>query len=72
MTKIQAVIVDDELNARENLKYLLNAFCKEIEVVSEASNVDEAVEEIKKNKTTTGFFGYRNAQKKWIPTFRRV
>ncbi|WP_272150342.1 LytR/AlgR family response regulator transcription factor [Tenacibaculum aiptasiae] len=50
MTKIQAVIVDDELNARENLKYLLNAFCKEIEVVSEASNVDEAVEEIKKTK----------------------
>lgn len=50
MTKIQAVIVDDELNARENLKYLLNAFCKEVEVVSEASNVDEAVIEIKKNK----------------------
>ena len=50
MTKIQAVIVDDELNARENLKYLLNAFCKEIEVVSEASNVDEDTEEIKRYK----------------------
>ncbi|CAM1349105.1 MULTISPECIES: LytR/AlgR family response regulator transcription factor [Tenacibaculum] len=50
MNKIQAVIVDDELNARENLRYLLNAFCKEVEIVSEVANVDEATVAINKHK----------------------
>ncbi|WP_431164702.1 LytR/AlgR family response regulator transcription factor [Tenacibaculum halocynthiae] len=50
MSKIQAVIVDDELNARENLRYLLNAFCKEVEIVSEVANVDEATVAINKHK----------------------
>ncbi|WP_435262157.1 LytR/AlgR family response regulator transcription factor [Tenacibaculum sp. nBUS_03] len=50
MNKIQAVIVDDELNARENLRYLLNEFCKEVEIVSEVANVDDATVAIKKNK----------------------
>lgn len=49
MSKIKAIIVDDELNARENLRYLLNEFCKDVEIISEASNVDDAVVEINKH-----------------------
>ncbi len=50
MKKMKAIIVDDELNARENLQYLLNEFCKEVIVVAEASNVDEAVLSIKEHQ----------------------
>lgn len=49
MEKITAIIVDDELNARENLRYLLREFCENVNVISEASNVDEAVLAIKKH-----------------------
>lgn len=44
---IEAIIVDDEINARENLRYLLDSFCKQITVVGEASNVDDAESLIK-------------------------
>ena len=46
MSDITAIIVDDEINARENLRYLLATFCKEIVIVAEAENVDEAFEKI--------------------------
>ncbi len=42
MTKITAIIVDDEHLARENLRMLLGEFCPEIEVVGTGQNVDEA------------------------------
>lgn len=63
MNKIKAVVVDDEINARENLQYLLKEFCKEIEVVSEASNVDEAVKVIEKNKPQIVFLDIEMPQK---------
>ncbi len=63
MNKIKAVVVDDEINARENLQYLLKEFCEEIEVVSEASNVDEAVKVIEKNKPQIVFLDIEMPQK---------
>lgn len=40
--KLRALIVDDELHARENLKFLLQNYCPEIEVIGMAGNVDTA------------------------------
>lgn len=42
MSKITAIIIDDEELARENLKMLLNEFCPEVEVVGMGQNVSEA------------------------------
>ncbi|MCH2196504.1 LytTR family DNA-binding domain-containing protein [Kordia sp.] len=39
---ITAILVDDEINARENLRYLLNLLCKQVTIVGEAANVDDA------------------------------
>lgn len=44
--KLRALIVDDEIHARENLKYLLTNYCPEIEIVGTASNVENAIEAI--------------------------
>ncbi len=55
MKKMKALIVDDELKARENLHCLLNEFCKNVQVVDEASNVDEAVLSIKKHQPDVVF-----------------
>jgi two-component system, LytTR family, response regulator len=40
--KIAAILVDDEKNSREVLKKLLSKYCVIIEVIGEASNVEEA------------------------------
>ncbi|WP_034060954.1 LytR/AlgR family response regulator transcription factor [Lacinutrix jangbogonensis] len=40
---IKAIIVDDEIHARENLIYLLDNFCANVTVIGEASNVDTAI-----------------------------
>lgn len=40
--KLKSLIVDDEIHARENLKYLLQNYCPEIEVVGMASDKDSA------------------------------
>lgn len=42
--KLTALIVDDEAHARENLKYLLQNYCPEIEVVGMAENEQSARE----------------------------
>lgn len=39
---IKTIIIDDEQNARENLKLILGDFCKDIEVVAEAGSAEEA------------------------------
>lgn len=41
---IRAVIVDDELNARENLSYFLNNYCPQVQIIGSAESVSEAVE----------------------------
>jgi two-component system LytT family response regulator len=46
MTKtntLRAIIVDDELNAHENLRYLLLQYCPNVTIVGEAFHVDEAI-----------------------------
>ncbi|NQY06719.1 MAG: response regulator transcription factor [Flavobacteriaceae bacterium] len=41
--KIRAVIIEDENNSREALKNMLNLYCDNIEIVGEASDLDEGV-----------------------------
>jgi two-component system LytT family response regulator len=40
--KINAVIIDDEQDGRDNLANLLNIYCEEVEVLALASNANEA------------------------------
>ena len=42
MDKIPAMIVDDEFPARENLRFLIETYCPEIEVVATAVNINSA------------------------------
>ena len=44
--KLRSLIVDDEIHARENLKYLLQNYCPEIEVVGTANNEQTARESV--------------------------
>ena len=41
---ISAIIIDDEQNARSNLRILLNDYCPNITVVGEAESAEEARE----------------------------
>lgn len=41
---IKAILVDDEASARENLGMLLERFCPEINIIGEATNVDDAMQ----------------------------
>ncbi|WP_299061817.1 LytTR family DNA-binding domain-containing protein [uncultured Polaribacter sp.] len=63
MEAINAIVIDDEINARENLGYLLNEFCKNITVIDEAKNVDDAVVKIKKHKPQLIFLDIEMPQK---------
>jgi len=45
--KLKALIVDDEIHARENLKYLLENYCPEIEVVGMAGDIESARASVK-------------------------
>ena len=44
--KLRALIVDDEIHARENLKYLLDNYCPEIEIIAMANGVASAIEAV--------------------------
>jgi two-component system LytT family response regulator len=44
--KVTAIIVDDEMPARENLSLLLEEFCPEVEVMAKAGNITDAREKI--------------------------
>ncbi len=61
--KIQAIIIDDELSARENLRYLLKYHCPDIVVISEVSNVDNAIIDIKKYTPDVVFLDIEMPQK---------
>ncbi|NJB82215.1 LytR/AlgR family response regulator transcription factor [Wenyingzhuangia aestuarii] len=63
MSKIKAIIVDDELSARENLLYLIENFCSEITVIATCCNVDEAVKSIERNKPDVVFLDIEMPQK---------
>lgn len=49
MSKINAIIVDDERRARNVLSSLLERCCPEIKVLAECSNVPDAVDEINRS-----------------------
>ncbi|APZ44883.1 DNA-binding response regulator [Polaribacter reichenbachii] len=63
MTNIKAILVDDEINARENLRFLLNDFCTNINILAEASNVNDAVLLIKAHKPDVVFLDIQMPQK---------
>lgn len=44
LNKITAIIVDDELHGRENLKMILETYCPEIEIMGLADSVVKAME----------------------------
>lgn len=43
---LRAIIVDDEMPARENLAMLLTEFCKDVEIIAKCGNIREAREKI--------------------------
>lgn len=63
MNKIRAIIVDDELSARENLSYLINNFCSDISIVDICNSVDTGVLSIKKHKPDVVFLDIEMPQK---------
>ena len=52
---MNALIVDDEQNARESMRILLEAFCPDVAVVGEASDVPETVKAIIQHKPDVVF-----------------
>lgn len=46
--KLKALVIDDEFNARSNLKLLLDEFCPEIEVLDTAESAEDARDKIEK------------------------
>ncbi|PQJ72011.1 LytR/AlgR family response regulator transcription factor [Polaribacter butkevichii] len=63
MNTLNAIIIDDEVNARENLRYLITEFCKNISIISEAKNVDEGVLLIKEHQPQLVFLDIEMPQK---------
>jgi two-component system, LytTR family, response regulator len=47
---LQTIIIDDEQNARENLKIILEEYCPETKVIAEAGSAEEARKLIKKHQ----------------------
>ncbi|HOZ30948.1 MAG TPA: LytTR family DNA-binding domain-containing protein [Bacteroidales bacterium] len=45
--KINSIIVEDEISAREALKTYLNKYCPQIELIGEATDAKQAVDKIK-------------------------
>ena len=63
MKKIKTIIVDDEITARENLRYLTKTFCKNIEILAETTNVNDAVKAIEVYKPQLVFLDIEMPQK---------
>ncbi len=60
---IKALIVDDEINNRENLNSLVREYCKEVEVIGMADSVDAAFRIIKSNKPDLLFLDIKMPKK---------
>ncbi|MFD2561686.1 LytR/AlgR family response regulator transcription factor [Aquimarina rubra] len=67
--EITSILVDDEINARENLRFLLANFCKNVNVLAEATNVDEALEQIRKYRPQVVFLDIEMPQKNGFQLF---
>lgn len=55
MTKINAIIVDDETNNRENLRLALDTYCKEVKIVGEANSAISALDVIQEQQPNLVF-----------------
>jgi len=55
LSKLTAIIVDDEFHGRENLKLLIENYCPEIEILSCADSVNAASQLVKTNKPDVVF-----------------
>ncbi|MEA3480075.1 MAG: LytTR family DNA-binding domain-containing protein [Bacteroidota bacterium] len=60
---IRALIVDDELNNRENLHFLLREYCKDVEVIGLADSVDAAFKIIKSEEPDLVFLDIKMPEK---------
>lgn len=60
---IKALIVDDELNNRENLHALLKQYCKDVEVIGLADSVDSAFKIVKSEHPDLVFLDIRMPEK---------
>lgn len=60
---IKALIVDDELNNRENLRTLLADYCKEVDVTGMADSVDAAYQFIRSSKPDLVFLDIKMPEK---------
>lgn len=49
MKKLKALIIDDEFNARQNLKMLADEFCENLDVIDMAGSAEEGRELVKKH-----------------------
>ena len=47
---IKTIIVDDEQDARQSIRYVIEHYCPNMQVLDEASSADEAITKIKKHK----------------------
>lgn len=52
---MRAIIIDDEKKGREILKSLIETYCKEVEIIAQASNADEGFEMIQKHEPDVVF-----------------
>lgn len=48
--KLKAIIIDDELVCRDAIRIIVDEYCKNVEIVSDAESVSDAVEKIKTHK----------------------
>lgn len=51
MEKINAIIIDDEIKNIRLLKYYLNEFCGDINVIAEATSFEEGIKALQNNNT---------------------
>lgn len=57
--QMRALIIDDELHARENLRMLIDEFCPELAVVGDAAGVDDGLVKVRELKPDVVFLDIR-------------
>lgn len=69
---MNAIIVDDEKAAREATRLMLEAFCSNVTIVNEFSNVDAAAEFLKRQKVDVVFLDIEMPEKNGFELFNLV
>jgi two-component system LytT family response regulator len=70
MKTIRAIIVEDEPEAKFMLQALIERYCDEVELVGDASNVQEAIKLIRKVKPDLVFLDIEMPEEKGLHLFR--